>query len=333
MKYLAFLPIALLATSLSFAASADTLRNGNYALAFDGGQGSLRIADGHASLSVGSRSCLGSVGGAVSMLTDRVATFTDRQDGRSCTIHISLDEDGQPLGTESAGPDCGFFHGASCGFWGEVTGPEVPVAMTAITAGFNALPPEGRRAVQEVLSARGLYRGAIDGVVGPGTRVAIVEMARAELAASPRLALNLESEATVHRYLLTLTHSGPQQSTLAPQPVSKPIPASGVDAGVVTQPGVAVTDAGADRAGATWTGDWHCATELFDRPAHFTFTERNGTIHNLGRTVSHGGAQPIGGRENALLIEFTDGERFGLFEIQPETMVIAGSSGIFDCTR
>lgn len=330
MKYLSSLPIALLVAALPLAATAETLRDGLHAVVTDGGRGSLRISGGHAELAIAGERCFGGTEGPVSEVVDRMATFTNRQDGQSCTITLGIGDDGEPATLEE-GSGCGYFHGASCGFSGRVTGREVPASIEAIDAGFNALSREARMEAQEALRARGTYTGAIDGATGPGTRRAVIDAARADLAGTPDL--NLESAENVQTWLLSLTGPAASQAVQAPEAAPEPTNKPAVDAGNAQVRPEATTAESAEVSGPAWIGEWHCETDVFDRPAHFTFTESDATIHNIGATMNHDGAQPIGGREDALLIDFADGERLGLFSVQPDSMIIWASSGIFDCAR
>lgn len=51
---------------------------------------------------------------------------------------------------------------------------------TAISAGMPAAQNENVKHVQEILHAKGFYKGNIDGIMGPHTRTAIREYQRAE---------------------------------------------------------------------------------------------------------------------------------------------------------
>lgn len=322
MTFRSRLPVALIAATFPFTALADTLHDGYYHVAFEGAQGSLLIADGQASVSLGSMTCAGSAAGPLSALIDRVATFTARDNDESCTMAITVDDNGTPVLIEETDSGCWYFHGASCSFHGEVLGPEVPFSIEAIDAGFNALSRDARLEAQEILRDRGFYAGAIDATTGRNTRLAIVGAAREDLTRMPDL--RLDSEERVRIWLLALANT--EATEPAQAPAAEPVPTV-ADIGTVA-PEPAATD-----GTPTWLGDWRCESGHFEGTARFTFDQDRATFHNLGITMDHAGVQSIGQRSNALTLEFADGEIFGLFDIGHDSMIITASAGIFDCTR
>ena len=310
------LTLALLACALPAAASADSLRDGLYRILTDGAQGTLEIRGDRASLGIAAPGCSGAVSGMLSSLRDGVATVTDRSYGDVCTITITADADGFPARLDESG--CMAYSGAMCSFSGEVTGPDVAWTTEAVDAGFTGLSRELRLDVQRALQARGHYRGGIDGAIGPGTRGAIVGAAREDLGAGR--AIDLSDEEAARGYMLALLAA--DQTVPGTQVATAEAPASPETPTAPSRENV-----------ADWRGDWSCQADFLDEEARFTFEEERATFHNLGITTRYSDIREIGGRTDALEISMMDGERLGLFNILPGSMIIAASVGIFDCRR
>ncbi len=306
------LTLALLACALPAAASADSLRDGLYRILTDGAQGTLEIRGDRASLGIAGTGCSGAVSGPISALRDGVATITDSAYGDICTITITADEDGLPGQIQESG--CLAYSGAQCSFDGQVEGLDVAWTLEAVDAGFNGLERELRLQVQQALQARGHYRGGIDGAIGPGTRGAIVAAAREDLGTDAEIDLTgAEGARTYLLGLLEPTEAEPMPDDQAAEP----------EAAAET----------ADAEAPAWHGDWTCATDVFDDAARFTFEDGQATLHNLGATQRYADIRQIGGRTDALQVEMMDGETLGLFNIEPTSMIIVGSVGLFDCQR
>jgi hypothetical protein len=172
-------------------------QSGTYALRVDGGTGTLDLSPDRASVAIGGRGCTGGVSGVPRQPAPDRITFTEQSGALSCTIDVAL-VDGKPK-SFSGRRGCSDFSGASCSLVGEVTGREVPVDFGSVDSAFNALPMSLREQVQRELADRGLYRSAIDGAIGPGTRGAIRNAARA--ASNTGQSVRLDSEEAVRSFL------------------------------------------------------------------------------------------------------------------------------------
>lgn len=294
-------------------AAQDAVQEGLYRLQTDGGQGTLTITNGQASLGVAGVMpgvCAGGIEGRLTQVEDGVARFSQTQDSLSCTVAMYLDPDGRPLSLEP-GAGCTSFHGFSCSFAGEITGPDVPVSIEAIDAAFNARSPEERRAIQQILHHQGHYNGAIDGVTGVGTRSALIAFGRENVATDPTVSLG--DRASVSRQLLALLGAKPE------------VPSTVEDA--------PDTDVQQPLSAVPFLGMWTCNTPGFDDNDVFEFGNDEVTIQMFEMTVTYDGFDVIGNRSNAYAVQLSDGVQLGLFDIASTTMIIMGEGMIFDCTR
>lgn len=194
----------VLALGISSAAVAQAPWDGAYRIVTDGARGTLTLNGGVGSISIAAPSCAGALDGTVTQAAPDLLVLSARG-GQACSVALGLA--GGRVATIDQGPGCTFYHGASCAFSGQVDGPDVPADIAAIDAGLAAFVPEGRVWLQRVLTARGHYRGPLDGTTGPGTRGAIIEAARAAVAADP--GLRLDTPAAVTRFLGGLSAATP----------------------------------------------------------------------------------------------------------------------------
>ena len=186
---------------VSTMATAETISDGFYAITTDGGAGTLEIEGDRGEISVPGQGCSGGMSGSLSRVEQGMVFLEGRDGAQICNISIEVDASGMP-GQIMEGNGCGYFHGMSCSFNGEVAGLDVPWDIEALDQGFNDLLREERRAVQAILRDRGHYSGGIDGTTGPGTRLAIRDAAREDLATRP--GLDLRRPDAVEAYLLSL---------------------------------------------------------------------------------------------------------------------------------
>jgi hypothetical protein len=302
MRALALAALVSLAPGVLFA---EGVTSGLYRLQVDGGEGSLKISDGAASIDITSSGrCSGSAEGLLSKVGDRLFALTDSRHGDVCRIEIEVDGGGLPISTADAG-GCFAYRGASCGFHGSVLGRDVDVSISAIDAGFNALPREGRLEIQRALSEAGHYAGAIDGVTGRGTRGAIIAAARAVIATS--LDVDLSTRPGVDAFLTELTGTSAVKAYIGDQDIY-----------------VGPND---------FHGLWECDSDMFEEKVEFIFAKRSVTLRNPGVTMAHDDPIAIGDSNSSFLLEMDDGERLGLFEITPMTMVIMSNDYVFNCRR
>lgn len=308
-----FLMTALLAL-LPSVSVAEQVRDGLYLMQVDGAEGTLRIERGQASLSIVSLGrCVGSVEGSLTPLRRGLTSFTDRRYGSDCTIAMTINADGSPSRTEE-GPGCFAYHGASCAFTGEVIGLDVDSTIEALDAAFNAMSVAQRRNLQHRLVELGAYGGPVDGLIGPGTRRAIVIAARKDIRSDPEISLADTRKAGA--YLARLLN--PPSSVSLLQAVEQALQAPAIV-------GAAEID--------NVLGLWTCASDLFETPVELEFGLDRASMRPLGITQPYEWMDSIGERSNALRIEFADGETIGLFDITAEAMIMMGSGMIFDCSR
>ncbi|MEL6463404.1 MAG: peptidoglycan-binding domain-containing protein [Pseudomonadota bacterium] len=193
--------MALFAT----ATHALELSVGAYTTRQDGGVGLLVIEDGQARLGISGRGCVGALAGPLRRNTDGTLSFRQTMGSASC--ELTLDESSEGLAWIAPGQGCSFFHGASCSFAGVVVERTVPRSMSAIDEGFQQLDATARLEVQAALQASGHYRGAIDGIAGPGTRGAIIQAAEAAMARGDHVSLDKAHD--VQAFLLGLSETEP----------------------------------------------------------------------------------------------------------------------------
>lgn len=324
MRTLALVSLVSLAPSIVLA---DDLQSGLFRLQVDGAEGSLRISEGAASISIASPGrCAGSAEGALSPAGRGVFTLTDARYRDICRVEIKADEDGRPISTVETG-GCFAYHGASCGFDGTVIGRDVDVSISAIDEGFNARSKADRIEIQRVLSAAGHYAGGLDGVTGRGTRGAIIDAAQAALETSP--GLDLSTRAGVDAFIISLigeVGASEPATTQAPAEAAQ-VPADEPAAATVASGDAAETDP------VGFGGTWSCDSDMFDEQAEFIFADGSVTLKNIGATMTHEAPIEIGGRSSSILLEVADGDRLGLFEITAETMIVMSNGEIFDCRR
>lgn len=284
--------------------------DGRYHVSTDGGTGTLTIDNGNVDLIVTSpQSCSGRISSAISVISPNEAYLRASEGGYVCTVVMQLDPNGRPISLNPEG-DCSYYHGASCSFYGMVTGPAVATSIEAIDVGFASLSAEERANIQRALADRGLYSGSIDGQSGPQTRRAIIAGARADL--NQNADISLEAPSEVVDYLESLLASRSAAPTSSDE-TSKELPAG-------------------DPTGQIM-GAWTCESADFDNTLDFSFSHTEVYSESLGRGAEYFSVNFIGQRDHAIDISLDDGQRIGLFAIEQSSMVMMTDSMIFDCTR
>jgi hypothetical protein len=180
MKRLFVLAISLILT----AGMSLALPSGEYKFTGDGARGTANVNGDQFELGFGAEGCVGGVDGTLQPSGGTWIILAPTYDREVCQITISPYEDGYYI---DGGPGCSYFSGAMCSMDGTlkpVGGAKMstpaPQSETAVlAASFKNQSADFRKRMQTTLARQGHYKGAIDGVYGPGTEAAIKASATA----------------------------------------------------------------------------------------------------------------------------------------------------------